>query len=76
MVAGERSPRFGGSRATAVENFRCFCTGEKGVSKSSGKPLHFKGVAFHRIITGFMCQVWMKPSLASFAVLPTVQLLG
>ena len=31
------------------------CTGEKGVGKS-GKPLHFKGSVFHRIIPQFMCQ--------------------
>jgi peptidylprolyl isomerase len=30
-------------------------TGEKGVGKS-GKPLHFKGSTFHRVITDFMCQ--------------------
>ena len=29
--------------------------GEKGVGKS-GKPLHFKGSAFHRIIPSFMIQ--------------------
>ena len=40
--------------ATA-ENFRCLCTGEKGTGKS-GKPLHFKGAPFHRIIQGFMAQ--------------------
>merc|ERR1711865_879801 len=38
-----------------AENFRCLCTGEKGTGPS-GKPLHFKGSAFHRIIPGFMCQ--------------------
>merc|ERR1719282_2205373 len=37
------------------ENFRCLCTGEKG-NGASGKPLHFKGSKFHRIIPGFMCQ--------------------
>eukprot|EP00992_Anisonema_acinus_P009510 TRINITY_DN5730_c0_g2_i1.p1 TRINITY_DN5730_c0_g2~~TRINITY_DN5730_c0_g2_i1.p1 ORF type:complete len:242 (+),score=25.58 TRINITY_DN5730_c0_g2_i1:62-787(+) len=39
-----------------AENFRCLCTGEKGRSKISGKPLHYKGSTFHRIIPGFMCQ--------------------
>lgn len=29
--------------------------GEKGVGKS-GKPLHFKGSRFHRVIPDFMCQ--------------------
>jgi len=38
------------------KNFRDLCTGEKGISELSGKPLHYKNSVFHRIIQGFMAQ--------------------
>lgn len=42
-------------------------SGEKGVGATTGKPLHFKGSNFHRIIQGFMAQV-LSYSLYFFAI--------
>ena len=59
-IDGEEAGRivfglFGDTVPKTAENFRALCTGEKGTGKS-GKPLHFKNSAFHRIIPGFMAQ--------------------
>ena len=40
---------FGDVVPKTVANFKALCTGEAGVGKA-GKPLHYKGSKFHRII--------------------------
>ncbi|XP_040295972.1 peptidyl-prolyl cis-trans isomerase G isoform X3 [Bufo bufo] len=38
------------------DNFRCLCTGEKGIGKITQKPLHYKNGMFHRVVKEFMIQ--------------------
>jgi cyclophilin family peptidyl-prolyl cis-trans isomerase len=47
---------FGDAVPKTAENFRALCTGEKGVSKVSGRQLSYKSSTFHRIIPNFMIQ--------------------
>jgi len=37
-------------------NFKCLCTGEKGMGVTTQKPLYFKNTFFHRVIPNFMIQ--------------------
>nr|XP_046178670.1 peptidyl-prolyl cis-trans isomerase D [Oncorhynchus gorbuscha] len=60
-IGGERVGRivfelFADVVPKTAENFRALCTGEKGTGKTTGKPLHFRGCPFHRIIKQFMIQ--------------------
>eukprot|EP00999_Lentomonas_sp_LEN2_P002745 NODE_616_length_1325_cov_121.661937_g577_i0.p1 GENE.NODE_616_length_1325_cov_121.661937_g577_i0~~NODE_616_length_1325_cov_121.661937_g577_i0.p1 ORF type:complete len:405 (+),score=74.65 NODE_616_length_1325_cov_121.661937_g577_i0:43-1257(+) len=38
------------------ENFRALCTGEQGTGPCSGKPLHYQGLHFHRVVPGLCIQ--------------------
>ncbi|KAJ8602454.1 hypothetical protein CTAYLR_001284 [Chrysophaeum taylorii] len=39
-----------------ARNFIALCTGERGVSKVSGKPLHYKNCKVHRVVDDFCIQ--------------------
>ena len=59
-VDGESAGRivmglFGNTVPKTVKNFATLCDGSAGVG-NMGKPLHYKGSSFHRVIPGFMAQ--------------------
>ncbi|KAL0330836.1 UNVERIFIED_CONTAM: Peptidyl-prolyl cis-trans isomerase CYP95 [Sesamum angustifolium] len=60
-----------------TENFRALCTGEKGVSAKTGKPLHYKGTFFHRIKRGYLAQATMEKvyMMGSFQVVADFDLI-
>ena len=67
---------FGGVVPKTVENFKALCTGEKGVGVA-GKPLHYKGAKFHRVIPdvslhvfGYLDLTFDPDLIVSFLVIP------
>merc|ERR1719382_2199143 len=59
-IDGEKAGRivfgmFGNTVPKTVKNFVTLCDGSAGIG-NLGKPLHYKGSSFHRVIPGFMAQ--------------------
>ena len=47
---------YDGQAPRTTQNFLMLCTGEKGIGKTTKKPLHYRHSTFHRVIPGFMVQ--------------------
>ena len=50
------NPRFFLVDSLALSSFRALCTGEKGLSPLSDRPLYYKNSIVHRSIANFMIQ--------------------
>merc|ERR1711966_421631 len=58
---------FGNTVPKTVKNFATLCDGSAGVG-NAGKPLHFQGSDFHRIIPGFMAHAGPNTNGSQFFI--------
>ena len=58
---------YDGQAPRTTQNFLMLCTGEKGIGKTTKKPLHYRHSTFHRVIPGFMVQGGKPQRLAAMA---------
>ncbi len=61
---------YDGQAPRTTQNFLMLCTGEKGIGKTTKKPLHYRHSTFHRVIPGFMIQGGPRRSV-SMAMAPS-----